>query len=189
MKNYKREGYSVPEVGQIIGKTPATVRSYIDKGELKAFVGDKKREGGKRSFRISREQLHDFLLRHDREYDDVLICQFAPTVIETTKPKIDRVRDRAYGDPAPTAAWAGLLKPEVEATVRQNDLLKPEVKASMVTQREEVPANTTKETTYSVIVNGRISVANVQKDTAKTILKALLDDEAIDITSIEVRKA
>lgn len=64
--NTKAHGYSTPEVGQILGKTYATVRRMVQKGTIKGTIS-KSSPNDKRSIvRIPREALIEYL-RANRE--------------------------------------------------------------------------------------------------------------------------
>jgi excisionase family DNA binding protein len=54
-KNDELKDYSTPEVAKILGRTPATVRSYIKSGKLKAY------QTFNEDFRVTKEDLSNFL--------------------------------------------------------------------------------------------------------------------------------
>ena len=54
-KNDELKDYSTPEVAKILGRTPATVRSYIKSGKLKAY------KTFNEDFRVTKEDLSNFL--------------------------------------------------------------------------------------------------------------------------------
>ena len=69
MNNFNAHGYSVPEVAQILGVTPCSVRHYINEGKLKADVSGEFRKGHKRRIRITKQQLADFMQSRKGYYE------------------------------------------------------------------------------------------------------------------------
>ena len=158
MKNYKKSGYSVPEVAQILGVTPATVRSRIEKGELEALIDGVFEKGHKRKFRITKDQITNYLKQHAAYYERETVKVFLNSVADKAPTvELKPVEDGAYtvNDISElSGAWADIV----------NKLL-PLEDTSLV-----------KEESYKILVDGRIMVCNVEKRTIKTIIDALLED-------------
>lgn len=62
-----QEWYSTQEVGQVLGMTSQWVRRQIDAGRLNARYYD---GPGRRTYRIHRADLRDFMRRYGRESTD-----------------------------------------------------------------------------------------------------------------------
>lgn len=69
MNNFNAHGYSVAEVAQVLGVTPATVRSYINNKKLDADVEGVIQKGRRRRIRITREQLAAFMKKQKGYYE------------------------------------------------------------------------------------------------------------------------
>lgn len=111
MKNFKKCGYSVVEVAQILGVTPVTVRKKIDNGELDALVDGTLQKGHKRKIRITRENLSKFIKDHEGYYEretvKVFMSSFKDVSKETTKSKEDEQTVNSIFNL--TGAWADLV--------------------------------------------------------------------------------
>ena len=155
MKNYKKSGYSVPEVAQILGVTPATVRSRIEKGELEALIDGVFEKGHKRKFRITKDQITNYLKQHAAYYERETVKVFLNSVGEKKPTESDYSGAYTVNDISElSGAWSGIVnKPmPIEGT------------------------SLTKGESYKILVDGRIMVCNVEKRTIKTIIDALLED-------------
>lgn len=167
MKNFKKSGYSIPEVAQILGVTPATVRTRIDKGELNALVDGVYEKGHKRKFRITRDQIADYLKKHTAYYERETVKVFLDNVKEKTPTTMDGGFDGAYtvNDISElSGAWAGLSSEPL--SLGDTDLVKPK--------------------SYKILVDGRIMVCNVEKKTIQTIINALLEDSTFNPKTITI---
>lgn len=173
MTNFNKQGYSLSEVGQILGCHSCTVRNYVLSGHMKALV-HQPGPAGRRLYRITREQLSDYLKANRERYDKALLDQF---IIEE-KP-VEKDKDVAY--PAKslselTGAWAGLAE-----CVAPTPAPEPEKKSGPVVTLKRYPS-------YTIIVDGRVCVGNIEKRTAAAIVQALLDDRQCKFASITVNK-
>ena len=63
----EREWYSTQQVAQVVGMTSQWVRRQIDAGRLNARYFD---GAGRRTYRIHRTDLREFLRRHGRDSID-----------------------------------------------------------------------------------------------------------------------
>ena len=71
MKNFSKSGYSVPEVAQILHCVPATVRSYIAKGELEALLYPTELIPGKRrQIRTTKTQLQKYMRKYSDKFSE-----------------------------------------------------------------------------------------------------------------------
>lgn len=175
MNNFCKPGYSVPEVAQIIGRTPATIRAWIDKGLIGSYrSSDTTEKGRKRSLRIGREHLADFIYAHQLEFDPELVNVFLKYRSGYPKPdERNDIVDGTSGTSVPTGAWAHLIE---DGLAEETDIKTPE----MTEAEPQAKA-------YILNVNGRLAVGNITADTAKKILSALLEDEICHVDSVEIR--
>lgn len=155
MKNYKKSGYSVPEVAQILGVTPATVRSRIEKGELEALIDGVFEKGHKRKFRITKDQITNYLKQHAAYYERETVKVFLNSVGEKKPTESDYSGAYTVNDISElSGAWSGIVNKPMP--LENTSLMKEE--------------------SYKILVDGRIMVCNVEKRTIKTIIDALLED-------------
>lgn len=146
MTNYNKKGYSTREIAQILGCTVTTVHNMINSHRLGAMIIEPTTPNGRKVVRITREHFQDFIRANPRRFSD------AEKRIWGVDVDADAVYTRESVDldslpNKPTGAWASIMEEETNAV--QN---------------------------YSVLVNGRIAVAGVTKETAIAITMALLND-------------
>ena len=160
MKNYKKSGYSVPEVAQILGVTPATVRSRIERGELEALIDGVFEKGHKRKFRITKDQITNYLKQHAAYYERETVKVFLNSVADKAPTvELKPAEDGAYtvNDISElSGAWADIVNGDNTTSLKDTGLAKEE--------------------SYKLLVDGRIMVCNVEKRTIKSIIDALLED-------------
>ena len=127
-KNFRKDGYSVAEVSQVLHVTPATLRKWIDTGKMEANMSSATIESGhRRTIRITRSQLSRFIMQNQTRYP---LDQYKAFVLAShaeeaeSKSKAD---DRDFGcGPAYkanslselTGAWAGLAGSRSTAVLR-----------------------------------------------------------------------
>lgn len=181
MNNFAKPGYSVNETAQLIGVTPATIRHWIDNGALGAYVSsDRIEKGHKRKIRIGREHIADYIYDHPMQFGEELKKTFSE--YRTGYPKPDNRDDICEEDtPAPTGAWADLIRNASDITTRYQEQISAIKTPTEST--EEAPKKS-----YILYVNGRVAVGNISAETAQKIAGALLADDICDIESIEIRK-
>jgi predicted transcriptional regulator len=176
--NFRKEGYSVAEVSQVLHVTPATLRSWIDAGKMEANMSsDKIEKGHRRTIRITRSQLSRFIMQNQRKYP---LDQYKAYVLAShaeeaeSEPKTD---DRDF-DCGPaykanslselTGAWAGFAEeaakiPE-KATERQDDA------------------------TFTISINGRVALGNLGKETCGIIFSALANDSHFQFEELTIKR-
>lgn len=190
MMNYKKTGYSVPEVAQILRVTPATIRSWINNGRIKANVEGVITKGKKRKLRITREQLSDFIKKnksyYDQEtYDTFVIAEARAASEEAEKQK----KTVAIFDPMPkqldatdfevndisklTGAWSSIVKPETPKPTTES--------------KKDLTPTTKKEKQPTLLIDGRITLGNIEKETLRIIINALLEDKQFNPDSIAIK--
>ena len=194
MRNFHKEGYSSSEVAQILGCNYHTVLNWITQGKMKALVKNPTTPNGRRVVRITRENLKEFLHDNKDRYPQTLLDAFhvEEKTVQTITPKKATIIDPKtktevkFGEP-PTGPWGELLgnkKTEVKKEI------KPEVKPEIKTIKVE-DTNTRQEhynrSSCAVLVDGRIAVANITKQTANAIFNALCRDTNIKMTSLEIK--
>lgn len=185
MMNYKKTGYSVPEVAQILRVTPATIRSWINNGRIKANIEGVITKGKKRKLRITREQLSDFIKKnksyYDQEtYDAFVIAEARAASEESEKQKktvaifdpmtkqLDATDFEVNDISKLTGAWSSIVKPTTES-------------------KKDLTPTTKKEKQPTLLVDGRIALGNIEKETLKVIINALLEDKQFNPDSIAIK--
>lgn len=150
MMNFQKTGYSTREVAQILGCTPTTVVSYIDKGKLEALKSEnKKNPQRKRNFRITREQLAKYLNENKERYPKEIVSQFVK-------------EEQTYKD---TDSWIP------NDAYKVNDI--SELQGAFKTESDVI-----KFSKFSIIIDDRICVGNISLKTAHAIFNALIEDES-----------
>lgn len=162
MKNYHKIGYSVPEVAQIFGCTPVTIRRYIYDGQLKADVSKNDKQN---TIRIRREHLVEYMTEHPGRFDSELLKRFG---IGTDIEKKDNKADFAPG--AYTVTDVSELEGAWGNKQKQTPKAKPEKK---------YPA-------YDIVADGNIVISGCEKLTVGKIVDALIADRNLEIINISI---
>lgn len=190
--NFNKEGYSVPEVAQILGCTPQTVRTYIERGSL-GCLSHQPGESGRVWRRITREQLYKYLKANPDRYSKELINSFAmkseldpetnAQTVKTNEPSIvDNNGHKAYSASNLSelkGAWG-----ESSESIRTNAEDTEANKTSSQVPLEQYGHSPS----YSVSVDGRIAIGNLENRTVSTIVAALLDDRQCQFSTVTVTK-
>ena len=111
MTNYNKKGYSTSEIAQILGCTISTVHNMINGHKLGATVTDPKTPNGRKTIRITREHLQDFIKANPRRFSDAEKRTWGVDV-ETEPLKQKETIDIRELPNKPTGAWAGLIETE-----------------------------------------------------------------------------
>lgn len=173
--NTKKHGYSTMEVGQIIGKTYATVRRMVEKGIIKGIISKTDPNDKRTTVRIPRAALIEYLSENRDIYEDTLLKQFGINTENTEEP-VELVSAPEASVEVKPGSNLDDIEPCGTYVIDDDDCcgVAPTVKTSIPT--------------YELLVNGRICVANVQKGTAIDILRILASDPVFQFTEITVRK-
>lgn len=193
--NTHQHGYSTPEVGQILGKTYVTVRRMVEKGTIKGTISKSSPNDKRSTVRIPREALIEYLRANRECYPEELLLQFGIRPEEETQNEIDTLMSTP-GASVTIKHGAKVVPGErlgdflsVPAGTDLNDV--PPCGTYLINDDDCcgcAPTVNSKIPTYEVLVNGRISVGNVQKGTAIDILRTLTSDPVFQFTEITVRK-
>lgn len=175
--NTKVHGYSTQEVGQIIGKNYATVRRMVQKGTIKGTISKTDPNDKRVTVRIPRTALVEYLRENRLLFDDALLESFGITSEEKTQNEIDKL----------------MSAPETSVEIKPGTDLNDISPCGTYLINDDdccgvAPAIETKIPTYEILVNGRISVGNVQKGTAIDILRTLASDPVFEFEEITIRK-
>jgi hypothetical protein len=162
MTNTNKKGYSTTEVAQIIGCTPCTVRNMIANKKLGAYITKPDKPNGYNTIRVGREHIQEFIKNNPYRFTDADRNAWG---VGDTKPELGASIDDLPNKP--TGAWASIVDMEKDL-----DLHPVENLPWLENKQEET--NTISH--YSVLINGRIAVAGVTKETAITIVTALIND-------------
>ena len=163
MHNYNKIGYSVSEVAQIFGCTPSTVRSYINKGYLKA---DTTIVNERHNIRIRREHLIEYMKKHRERFSKELLDQFKITDYDEAK-NSDNTVEFAPGAYAAkdvselTGAWGNK-------------------------QRQSKAKTEKKYPAYDIMIDGNVVISGCEKFTVGKIVDALITDRNLEITNISI---
>lgn len=168
MKNYNKIGYSVPEVAQIFGCTPVTIRRYIYDGYLKADVSKNSRQN---TIRIRREHLVEYMTEHPGRFDSELLKRFGIGTDDgksETKDDKDNKADFAPGAYTVTdvseleGAWGNKQKQASKAKIEK------------------------KYPSYDIVADGNVVISGCEKFTVGKIVDALITDRNLEITNISI---
>ena len=213
--NTHKPGYSTKEVAQIFGCSTQQIFNLIDSKRLGAMITEPSKPNGRRTIRISREHIQEYMKRNPKRFSIAEMRTWGVTIPEEpdskpvdNRPKPESKISYVSGDLSapghirrtpvgkaedypnrPTGAWANLVKPAQLPDVKDPVAPTPTPVAPVV---QEAKPQTTAPTIYAVVVNGRIAVTGVSKETAIAISTALLNDTGTatfdDISIQRVRK-
>lgn len=165
MTNFNKYGYSTTEVAQIFGCTVTTIHNMINRHVLGAMVTDSSNPNGRKTIRISRENIQEFIRSNPDRFTDA----------DRKAWKIDEEKEEqglSTITNKPTGAWRDLFEAEKkDLGVNHVDVTETENKSLL--DKSDEPNKTPQ---YSVMVNGRIAVSGIAKETAVTIVSALIND-------------
>ena len=162
MNNHNKIGYSVSEVAQIFGCTPATIRRYIYDGHLKAYVSKNNKQN---TIRIRREHLVSYMTEHPGRFDSELLKRFGIGV-ETKDVKVNKNNKADFAPGAYTVTDVS----ELEGAWGN----KPKTKSE-----KKFPA-------YDIVADGKVVISGCEKLTVGKIVDALITDRQLEITNISI---
>ena len=177
--NFNKEGYSTDEVAQILHCCKVTVMNLINTGELGANIYPKeKMPGKKRRIRITRKHIQEYMRSHQSKFskedlDAWKVFEEKPL----PKPEIHEAYE-AHSLSELTGAWAGLAEQNKQEISRLEEALNS---APIEVTPAEHPS-------FSVAIDGRIAVGNIESTTASKIIDALLQDNNISYSEITIKK-
>ena len=181
MMNSKKEGYSVPEVAQILHLCTATIRNMINRGELGCnLYPEKMVPGKKRQMRITRAHIQEYMQSHRSKFTKEDLNAWGVDG-KTTKPALPKAdiseAYEAHDLSELKGAWAGLAESNMAEIAKMEEALNQTIEQSK-----------TEVTSYSLSIDGRIAVGNVEAKTVSAIVDALLHDSNISYDSISIKK-
>lgn len=170
MNNHHKIGYSVPEVAQIFGCTPVTIRKYIYNGKLKADVTKNEKLN---TIRIRREHLIEYMREHKTRFDDELLKRFGVDTDDGKTAKPYDMKDNK-SDFAPGAYTVDDISKLEGAWGKEKNPSKN--------------AKTTKEfPAYEIVADGKIVISGCEKLTVGRIVDALIVDRQLEIKEISIK--
>jgi transposase len=165
MTNFNKHGYSTTEVAQIFGCTVSTIHNMINRHVLGAMVTGSSNPNGRKTIRISRENIQEFIRSNPDRFTDA----------DRKAWKIDEDKEEQSLSTImnkPTGAWRDLFEAEKkDLGINHADVTEVENESLL-----DESAKPIKIPQYSVMVNGRIAVSGIAKDTAIAIATALIND-------------
>lgn len=180
MMNSKKEGYSVPEAAQILHLCTTTIRNMINRGELSCNLYPEKITTGKRrQMRITRSHIQAYMRSHRSKFTKEDLDAWGvdgktrPTLSKADISEAYEIHDLS----GLKGAWAGLAESN-----------KAEIAKIEETLNHAVEQAKTEVTSYSLSIDGRIAVGNVEAKTVSAIVDALLHDSNISYDSISIKK-
>ena len=177
--NYNKEGYSTDEVAQILHCCKVTVMNLINTGELGANIYPKEKvQGKKRRIRIARKHIQDYMRTHQSKFskedlDAWKVFEEKPL----PKPEIHEAYE-AHSLSELTGAWAGLAEQNKQEISRLEEAL----------NSAPIAVTPTEHPSFSISIDGRIAVGNIESTTASKIIDALLQDNNISYSEITIKK-
>lgn len=185
MNNHHKIGYSVPEVAQIFGCTPVTIRKYIYNGKLKADVTKNDKAN---TIRIRREHLVEYMREHKTRFDDELLKRFGVDTDDGKTVKPSDMKDNK-SDFAPGAYTVGDIS-ELEGAWGKDKKpnKKANKKASKNTNKKAEPTKSEKKfPTYEIVADGKVVISGCEKLTVGRIVDALIIDRQLEIKEISIK--
>lgn len=196
MKNYNKIGYSVPEVAQIFGCTPVTIRRYIYDGDLKADVS---KNNKKNTIRIRREHLVEYMTEHKGRFSVETLKQFGVTsdssVSVSKATKQQKSPDFAPGAYAAKdvseldGAWS-TEKKRIENAGENTGNTKVRYSnhgaASVSLSKPRIKSDRYPE--YDIVADGKVIISGCEKLTVGKIVDALIMDRNLEITNISITR-
>lgn len=184
MMNSKKEGYSVPEVAQVLHLCTATIRNMINRGELGCnLYPEKMVPGKKRQMRITRAHIQEYMRSHRSKFtkEDLAAWGVDGKTTKPTLPKADVSEAYEAHDLSELkGAWAGLAESNKAEIAKMEETLNH---ATLTIEQSK-----TEVASYSLSIDSRIAVGNVEAKTVSAIVDALLHDSNISYDSITVKK-
>lgn len=180
MTNHTKEGYSVPEVAQVLHLCTATIRNMINRGELGCnLYPEKMTPGKKRQMRITRAHIQEYMRSHRSKFTkEDLDAWGVDGKTKPTLPKADISEAYEIHDLSELkGAWAGLAESNKAEISKMEEALNHTIEQAK-----------TEVTSYSLSIDGRIAVGNVEAKTVSAIVDALLHDSNISYDSISIKK-
>ena len=177
--NFNKEGYSTDETAQILHCCKPTILNLINTGELGANVYPKEKiPGKKRRIRITRKHIQDYMRSHQSKFskedlDAWKVFEEKPI----PKPEIHEEYE-AHSLDELTGAWAGLAEQNKQEISRLEEAL----------NSAPIEIAPTERPSFSVAIDGRIAVGNIESGTASKIIDALLQDNNISYSEITIKK-
>lgn len=177
--NFNKEGYSTDEVAQILHCCKVTVMNLINAGELGANIYPKEKvPGKKRRIRITRKHIQDYMRSHQSKFSKEDLDVWKVFEEQKPLPKLEiHEAYEAHSLSELTGAWAGLSEG------LENLVATP--KPPAVSFSESIKAE---HPSFTISIDGRIAIGNIESGTASKIIDALLQDGDISYNDITVKK-
>ena len=191
--NTHKPGYSTSEVAQVFGCSITHVHQLIEDKKLGAMITESNKPNGRRTIRIGREHIQQYMRENPKRFSTnemrtwgVVNATEAPTPASTEKPKPVLMS-------RPTGAWANLIDANGNPVEPAKEVRVPKTPSEPLTHISNVSQTVSPAVegpvTYSVLVNGKVSVCGITKETAVTIVQALLNDTGTgEFTAIAILK-
>ena len=179
--NTHKHGYSTGEVAQVFGCSITHIHKLVDDKKLGASITESNRPNGRRTIRIEREHIQQYMRDNPKRFsaNEMRTWGVTPEVEKpvTTGNAMPKLTNR------PTGAWAHLIDEYGNPTDLSKNTPTQETFSQTVSPAQEGPV------VYSLLVNGRVSVTGITKETAVTIVRALLNDTGTgDFAAIAILK-
>ena len=187
--NFNKEGYSTDEVAQILHCCKVTVMNLINTGELGANIYPKEKvPGKKRRIRITRKHIQDYMRSHQSKFskedlDAWKVFEEKPI----PKPEIHEAYE-AHSLDELTGAWAGLAEQNKQEISRLEEGLENLVATPEPLALSFSDPIKTEHSSFSINIDGRIAIGNIESTTASKIIDALLQDNNISYSEITIKK-
>lgn len=191
--NFNKEGYSTDEVAQILHCCKVTVMNLINAGELGANIYPKEKvPGKKRRIRITRKHIQDYMLSHQSKFskEDLDAWKVFEEQKSLPKPEIHEAYE-AHSLSELTGAWAGLSelakqsKHEISHIEEGLENLVATPKPLVASFSDPIKAE---HPSFSISIDGRIAIGNIESGTTSKIIDAFLQDDNISYSEITIKK-
>lgn len=177
--SYKKPGYSVIDAAKVLHVTPATVRVWIDSSKLGALMSDDKVvKGKKRQIRILPEHIREFMRHNKGRFEESQLKTWGVLDDQEHEETIEEKlgRDISGEELANNPELFQALCNKLSGVAAPPTGLEDTVAA--------LPVATAK--SAKVIVDGRIALGNISRESAVAIIQILMKDPLISFGQITI---
>lgn len=177
--SYKKPGYSVIDTAKVLHVTPRTVRIWIDSGKLGALMSDDKVvKGKKRQIRVLPEHIREFM-RHNKG-------RFEESQLKTWGVLDDQEHDETIDEKLSRDISGEELANDPELFQALCDKLSGVESTVEPTTDKVVTPPPAKTASAKIIVDGRIALGNISRESAVAIVDVLMKDPLISFGQVTI---
>lgn len=187
--SHRKEGLSVSDAASILHCTPATIRSWIDSGKLGALLSDTEvTPGHKRSIRILPGHIRKYMSEHRSKFDEATLKTWG-VLEEEPAVKVETMSEALRRD---ISGEELVNNPELfDALCRRmcGGEETEETEETETIKQADKPVTIEEAETVRVVVDGRIAIANISKESAVAIVGILMNDAFVRFKAVSIEIA